>query len=57
MAITHDLTVGSFVFCSADCIETFRAIRCKEVLAAEKLDSMIQLETYGPGQKRQRMQQ
>jgi len=33
MIIPPVLTVGSFVFCSADCIEIFRAIRYKEVLA------------------------
>jgi hypothetical protein len=56
MAIPPVLTFGGFLFCPADCIEIFRAIQCKEVLA-EKLDSMIQLERYGTGQKRKRMQQ
>jgi hypothetical protein len=31
------LMFGSFVFCPAECIEIFRAIRCQEALA-EKLD-------------------
>jgi len=56
MKIPPVLTVGSFVFCSADCIEIFLPIRCKEILA-EKLDFMIQLVTYSPGQKRKGMQQ
>jgi hypothetical protein len=56
MAIPPVLMSGSFVFCPAECIEIFRAIRCKEFLA-EKPDSMIPLERYGAGQKRKRMQQ
>jgi hypothetical protein len=34
----------------------FRAIRCIEILA-EKLECMIQLERYGPGQILERMLQ
>jgi len=56
MALPTVLMFGSFVFCPAECIEIFRAIRCQEALA-EKLDSLIQVERYGPGQKRKRMQQ